>query len=64
MSLHKQTVHGVSLQSLKNRDLSHPLIADILCRVHVLLSRDAQVAFKWVSSHVGLAGNSAAAAGK
>ena len=48
------------LQSLKNLDLSHPLIADIWCRVHVLLSRDAQVAFIWVPSHVGLAGNSAA----
>ena len=35
------------LQSLKNRDLSHPLIADILCRVHVLLSRGAKVAFMW-----------------
>ena len=48
------------LQSLKNRDLSHPLIADILCRVHVLLSRGTQVAFMWVSSNVGLAGNSSA----
>ena len=48
------------LQSLKNRDLSHPLIADILCRVHVLLSRGAKVAFMWVPSHVGLAGNSSA----
>ena len=47
------------LQSLKNRDLSHPVIADILCRVHIL-SRGTQVAFMWVPSHVGLAGNSAA----
>ena len=53
--------HSLScLRSLKNRDLSHPLIADILCRVHVLLSRGAKVAFMWVPSHVGLAGNSAA----
>ena len=48
------------LQSLKNRDLSHALIADILCRVHVFISRGAKVAFMWVPSHVGLAGNSAA----
>ena len=48
------------LQSLKNRNVSHTLIADILCRVHVLLSRGAQVAFMWVPCHVGLAGNSAA----
>ena len=48
------------LQSLKNRALSHPLIADILCRVHILSSRGTQVAFMWVPSHVGLAGNSAA----
>ena len=48
------------LQSLKNLDLSHPLIADILCRVHILLSRGTQVAFMWVPSHAGLAGNSAA----
>ena len=48
------------LQSLKNRDLSHPLIADILCRVHILLSRSTQVASIWVPCHVRLAGNSAA----
>lgn len=48
------------LQSLKNRDMSHPLIADILCRVHTLISHGTQVAFMWVPSHVGLAGNSAA----
>ena len=48
------------LQCLKNRDLSDPLIADILCRVHILLSSGTQVAFMWVPSHVGLAGNSAA----
>jgi Reverse transcriptase-like len=48
------------LQSLKNRDLSHPLIADNLCRVHVLLSRGSQVVFMWVPSHVGLVGNSVA----
>jgi ribonuclease HI len=48
------------LQGLKNRDPSRPLIADILCRVHALLSRGTQVAFMWVPSHVGLAGNSAA----
>jgi len=47
------------LQSLQNRDLSHPLIAEILCRVHGLISDGTSVVFMWVPSHVGLAGNSA-----
>jgi len=42
------------LQSLQNQDLSHPLIAEILCHVH------SSVVFMWVPGHVGLAGNSAA----
>jgi len=48
------------LQSLQNRDLSLPLIAEILCRVHGLISVGSSVVFMWVSGHVGLAGNSAA----
>ena len=36
------------LQCLENLDLSHPLIADILCRVHILLSHGTKVAFMWV----------------
>jgi len=48
------------LQSLQNWDLSHPLIAEILCRVHVLISDGSSVVFMWVPGHVGLAGNSAA----
>jgi len=48
------------LQSLQNRDLSHPLIADILCHVHGLISDGSSVVFMWAPGHVGLAGNSAA----
>jgi len=48
------------LQSLQNRDVSHPLIAEILCRVHGLISDGSSVVFMWVRSHFGLAGNSAA----
>ena len=48
------------LQSLQKRDLSHPLIAEILCGVHRLLSCGTEVVFMWVPSHVGLAGNSEA----
>ncbi len=48
------------LHSVKNRDLTHPLIADILCRVHTSLARGTKVAFMWVPSRIGLAGNSAA----
>jgi len=46
------------LQSLQNRDLSHPLIAKILCRVHdyMHIIRWYQCCFIWVHSHVGLAG--------
>jgi len=47
------------LPSLQNRDLSHPLIAGILCRVHGLISDGSSVVFMWVAGHVGLAGNSA-----
>jgi ribonuclease HI len=48
------------LQSLENRDFSHPLICEILCRAHGLLARNNDVVFMWVPSHVGLAGNTAA----
>jgi len=48
------------VQSLQNRDLSQPLIAEILCRVHRLISYGYSVVFMWVPSHVGLAVNSAA----
>jgi len=48
------------LQSLQNRDFSHPLIAVILCRVHGLISDGSSVVFMWIPGHVGLAGNSAA----
>jgi len=36
------------LQSLRNQDLSHPLIAEILCRVHGLLSGGTRFVFMWV----------------
>jgi len=48
------------LQSLQNRDRSHPLIAEILCHVHGLLSDGSSVVFMWIPGHVGLAGNSVA----
>ena len=48
------------LQSLQNRDLSHPLIAEILCYVHEILSCGHTIVFMWVPSHMGLTGNSAA----
>jgi len=48
------------LQSLQNRDLSHPLIGKILCHVHGLMSDGSSVVFMWVPGYVGLAGNSAA----
>jgi len=40
------------LQSLQNRDLLHPLIAEILCRVHGLISDVSSVVFMWVPGHV------------
>jgi len=48
------------LQSLQNRDLPHPLIAEIFCRVHGLISDSSSVVFMWVVGHVELACNSAA----
>ena len=48
------------LQSLQSRDLTHPLIAEILCRVHEFVIRGFSIVFIWVPSHVGLAGNTAA----
>jgi len=48
------------LQSLQNRDLSRPLIAEILCRAHGPISDGYSVVFMWVPGYVGLAGNSAA----
>jgi len=60
---HSRVSHACSfltlscLQSFQIQDLSRPLIAEILCRVHGLLS---VIVFMWVSSHVGPPGNSAA----
>jgi len=48
------------LQCLQDVDLSHPLIAEILYRVHGLISDSTSVVFLWVPRHVGLAGYSAA----
>jgi len=45
------------LQSFQNQDLSHPLVAEILCRVHGLLSVGTSVVFMSVLRHVGLSGN-------
>jgi len=47
------------VQSLQNWDLSHPLIAEILCRVHGSLNGGASAVFMWVPSRVLLAVNSA-----
>jgi len=46
------------VQNLQHRDLSHPRIADILWRVHGLISDSSSVVFMWVPGHVGLGGNS------
>ena len=48
------------LQSLQSRDFTHPLIMEILCRVHEFVIRGFSIVFIWVPSHVGLAGNTAA----
>jgi len=48
------------LRSLQNRDLFHPPIAEILYRVHGIISDGINVVFIWFASHVGLALNSAA----
>ena len=40
--------------------MAHPLIAEILCRVHEFVIRGFSIVFIWVPSHVGLAGNTAA----
>ena len=45
------------LQSLQSRDLAHPLIAEILCRVHEFVICGFSIVFIWVPSHVGLAGS-------
>jgi len=48
------------LQSLQNRGPSPPLISEILCRVHGLISDGTSVLFMWVPSHFELAGKTAA----
>ena len=48
------------LQSMRNRGMSRPLIAEVLCCIHKMLLTGATLVFLWVPSHVGLAGNSAA----
>jgi ribonuclease HI len=48
------------LQSTENRHFYNPLILEILVRVHDVLSSGRNIAFMWLPSHVGLAGNAAA----
>lgn len=48
------------LQSIENRKLNHPLILDIVVRIHRLISAGNRIALVWIPSHVGIAGNSAA----
>jgi len=38
-------------------ETSRPLIAEILCRVHGIISDGTSIVFMWVPSHVGQAGN-------
>ena len=45
---------------MRSLDVSHPLIAKILCCVHEILVPGVRLVCMWVSSHVGLASNSAA----
>jgi len=46
------------LQTFQKRDSSHPLIAELVCRVHCLLSCGIEVVLVWDTSDVGLDGNS------
>jgi ribonuclease HI len=48
------------LQSIENRKLNHPLILDIVVRIHHLISAGKRIIFLWIPSHVGIAGNTAA----
>jgi kelch-like protein 2/3 len=53
------------LQSIENQKLNHPLILEILTFTHQLIVEGKQLAFMWLPSHAGLAGNvSADAAAK
>jgi kelch-like protein 2/3 len=53
------------LQSIENRKLNHPLILEIIIFIHRLIVGGKQIAFMWLPSHAGLAGNvSADAAAK
>jgi len=49
----------VPAKTSESRPLA-PRIAEILCRVHGLISDGSSVVFMWVPGHVGLPGNSAA----
>ena len=48
------------LAKYEERDMSRPLIAEVLCCIHRMLLTGVKLVFMWVLSHVGLAGNSAA----
>ena len=48
------------LQSIEGRMLNHPIILDIVLRIHQLLSDGKRFIFLWVPSHIGIAGNTAA----
>ena len=45
------------LQSIENEKLTHPLILEIIIFTHQLIVDRKQIAYMWLPSHVGLAGN-------
>ncbi len=51
------------LQSIKNQQLSHPIILEITVLIHQLIISGKHIVFVWVPSHTDLAGNVSADAG-
>ena len=45
------------LQSIENRKLNHSLILEIIIFIHRIIVDGKQLAFMWLPSHTGLAGN-------
>ena len=46
-----------ALQSVVSYDNEHSLVQEILYKLNILLSKNVQIEFEWIPSHVGIRGN-------
>ena len=49
-----------SIQAIENRNWSHPVVQEILIKLHHLIASGSSITFMWIPSHIGIKGNTLA----